>query len=338
MRGSKAINILTKYFLIFIGLTILLFIIYKFVPENILKNDFPGNSIDALGLHQNDFIQYFYFLSALITGKAGYENTIFYAGSVRKGVSLLLPETIVFLIITFVISYIISYFIGFYSGTAFRTVKRLNTNIFPLLFLYMVSGLTLLAVFSGILGWSPPGGIISTDAIIKHAWIYNAGKGVFITAPTNIIFLDSFINHSPTVLLDYLNHLMLPFIALVIPTSIYLSTYISHEASIQYNNSYMKAGATRDSFRDNYTLYVKRGVRSNILEELKPVFLIFMGGMVLVSFIFSYMNLGEFAVYSFMNYDFGFMGGLYSLFILSTIIIIFDFIIDLLNMEAKHED
>ena len=43
--------------------------------------------------------------------------------------------------------------------------------------------------------------------------------------------------------------------------------------------------------------------------------------MVLTSFIFSYMNLGEFAVYSFLNYDVGFMGGLYSLFILSIIII-----------------
>ena len=63
-----------------------------------------------------------------------------------------------------------------------------------------------------------------------------------------------------------------------------------------------------------------------------------MGGMVLTSFIFSYMNLGEFAVYSFLNYDFGFMGGLYSLFILSIIIIIFDLIIDIINVEARHEN
>ena len=50
------------------------------------------------------------------------------------------------------------------------------------------------------------------------------------------------------------------------------------------------------------------------------------------------MNLGEFAVYSFMNYNFGFMGGLYSVFMLAIIVIIFDVIIDLLNMEVKHAD
>ena len=63
-----------------------------------------------------------------------------------------------------------------------------------------------------------------------------------------------------------------------------------------------------------------------------------MGGLVLISFVFSYMNLGEFAVYSFMNYNFGFMGGLYSVFMLAIIVIIFDAIIDLLNREVKHAD
>ena len=43
MRGARIINIFIKYFLIFIGLTIFLFLAYKFVPENILKNDLPDN-------------------------------------------------------------------------------------------------------------------------------------------------------------------------------------------------------------------------------------------------------------------------------------------------------
>ncbi len=338
MRGPKIINILMKYFLVFIGFTVFLFIIYKFVPGTILKNDFPGSSINALGLHENDFFQYFYFLYALITGKMGNVSTSFYSGTVESAVSLILPETIVFLVITFVISYIIAYLIGFYSGTVFMTVKRLSMNIFPLLFLYMISGLTLITIFSGILGWFPSGGIISIHSIITHNWISYTGKDLFITSPTNIIILDSAIHHSPGVLLDYLKHMLLPFIALIIPTIIYLSVFISHEASIEYNSNYMKAGTSRDAFRNNYILYIKRGVRSKILEELKPVFLIFIGGMVLISFIFSYMNLGEFAVYSFMNYSFGFMGGLYSLFMFGIIVIIFDVIIDLLNREAKHED
>ena len=338
MRGSRIINIFIKYFLIFIGLTIFLFLAYKFVPENILKNDFPGSSINVLGLNENDFFQYFYFLYALITCKVGYVNTLFYSGSVKSSISLILPETIVFLVITFPISYVISYIIGFYSGTAFRIIRRLSMNIFPLLFLYLVSGLTLLTVFSGVLGWLPFSGILSGRSIIVNNWISYTGNGIFVTTPTNIIIIDSIIHHSNGTLLDYLKHMALPFMALVIPTTIYLSVYISHETSVEYNRSYMRAGITRDAFRDNYTLYIKRGIRPRILNELKPVFLIFMGGMVLTSFIFSYMNLGEFAVYSFLNYGFGFMGGLYSLFILSIIIIIFDLIIDIINVEARHEN
>ncbi|AGO61049.1 ABC transporter permease family protein [Ferroplasma acidarmanus] len=338
MGNQKPVNILAKYFFIFIGFTILLFIIYKFVPITILKKDYPGTSINVLGLRENDFFQYFYFLYALITGKMGNVNTLLYSGTVKSAVSIILPETIFFLVITFLISYALAYLIGFYSGTTFRTVRRLSMSIFPLLFLYMVSGLTLVTVFSGILGWFPSGSILSIHSIIGHSWISYSGQGLFITSPTNIIILDSIIHNSPVVLFDYLKHMVLPFIALLVPTTIYLSVYISHEASIEYNSSFMRAGTTRDAFRDNYILYVKRGIRSRLLEELKPVFLIFMGGLVLISFIFSYMNLGEFAVYSFMNYNFGFMGGLYSVFMLAIIVIIFDAIIDLLNREVKHAD
>jgi peptide/nickel transport system permease protein len=338
MRGSRVINIFLKYFLIFIGLTIFLFIIFKFVPEYIIINDFPGSTIEILGLHENYLFQYFDFVHALLTGNTGYVAIPFYSGTVKNVVSLLLPETILFLVMTFISSYIISYIIGFYSGTAFKTAKRLDMNIFPLFFLYLISGLTLLTVFSGILGWLPFNYILSGGSLILNNWISYTGKGLFITSPTNIIMIDSIIHHSPGVLFDYLKHTALPFIALIIPTTMYLSTYISHETSIEYNKGYMKAGITRDAFRDNYILYIKRGIRSRMLEELKPVFLIFVGGMIMISYIFSYMNLGEFAVYSFLNYDFGIMGGLYAFYIFSIIIIIFDFIIDVINVEAKHED
>ncbi len=39
-------------------------------------------------------------------------------------------------------------------------------------------------------------------------------------------------------------------------------TSVSPEASIVYNSSFMRAGTTRDAFRDNYILYVKRGIQN----------------------------------------------------------------------------
>lgn len=274
---------------------------------------------------------------ALMTGHTGYVYTTIYSGTVAGAISLILPETVIFMIITFAVSYEAAYYIGFHAGTAFKMVKKLSMNTFPLLFLYFLSGLVLLTIFSGILGWFPFSGILSSISL-SESWISSTGGNLFITTPTNIILLDGIIHKSPGILLNYFKHMALPFMAVFIPTTVYLSVFISHEASIEYNKNYIRSGITRDAFRDKYISYIKRGIKPRILEEIKPVFLIFTGGVVIVSFIFSYMNLGEFAVYSFLNYDFGFMGGLYSLFIFAIIIILFDLVVDIINMGAKNEN
>lgn len=337
MQWRKIIGILVKYFLIFIGVTIFLFTAFKFVPINIVKNDFPGSSIDVLGLHKNIVFQYFYFLHSLIWGTMGNTDTAFYTGAVSRAVFITVPETVLFLIVTLAISYTASYFIGLRSGTAFKITKTLNMNIFPLMFLYFVSGLLLLTVFAGILGWLPSQGILSAGSVAANNWISSTGNSIYITRPTNIILIDSIVHGSTYVFFDYLRHMALPFFSLFIPTTIYLSVFISHEASIEYNKKYMKAGITRDAFADNYVRYIKRGIKSRILGDMKWVFVVFMGGMVLISYIFSYMNTGELAIYSFLDYEYGIMGGIYSVFILSLMVIIFDLLIDLINRGGKNE-
>ena len=337
MRGAKVTDILLKYFLIFIGLTIFLFTVYKFVPIAVIKNDFPGNSIQVLGINRNIVFQYFYFLRSLLTGNMGYSNTSFYSGTVYSAVSITIPETLLFLGVTFAISYVVSYFIGIYSGTVFKTAKIVNMNIFPLLFLYLVSGLILLAVFSGILGWLPSHGILSSSSAALNGWVSSTGSSIYTTSPTNIIFIDSIIHGSSSIFLNFLKHMALPFFSLFIPTTVYLGVFISHEASIEYNKKYMRAGISRNAFMDSYTIYIKRGIRSRIFREMKSVFVIFMGGMVIVSYIFSYMNTGEFAIYSFLNYDYGIMGGIYSFFVLAIIVIIFDLFIDIINRGGRNE-
>ncbi|WMT51434.1 MAG: hypothetical protein RE471_00795 [Ferroplasma sp.] len=337
MRGSKVTDILLKYFFIFIGLTIFLFAVYKFVPTSVIKNDFPGNSIEILGINRNVLFQYFYFLHSLVTGNMGYSNTSFYSGTVYSAISITIPETLLFLGVTFAISYTVSYYIGIYSGTVFKTAKIVNMNIFPLLFMYLVSGLILLAVFSGILGWLPSHGILSASSAALNGWVSSTGNSIYTTAPTNIIFIDSIIHGSSSVFLDYLKHTALPFFSLFIPTTVYLSVFISHEASIEYNKKYMRAGITRNAFMDSYTTYIRRGIKSRIMGEVKSVFVIFMGGMAIVSYIFSYMNTGEFAIYSSLNYNYGIMGGIYSFFILAIIVIIFDLFIDIINRGVRNE-
>ncbi len=337
MQWIKIRGILVKYLLVFMGISIFLFTVFKFVPLKIVSNDFPGNSIKTMGIHKNIIFQYFYFLHSMLVGSVGYTYTPFYSGTVIRAVSITLPETVLFLISIFALSYTASYFIGLYSGTAFKTTKTLNMNIFPLLFFYLVSGIVLLSVFAGILGWFPAHGILSSSSTALNRWISSTGNIIYISRPTNIILLDSIIHSSPTVLLNFLNHIVLPFFSLFIPTTIYLSVYISHETSIEYNKAYMKAGITRNAFMDNYIIYIRRGIRSRVLKELKSVFVIFMGGMVIISYLFLYMNIGEFAIYSFLNYDYGIMGGIYSLFILAIMVIIFDLFIDVINSGGKDE-
>jgi ABC-type dipeptide/oligopeptide/nickel transport system permease component len=337
MRGAKVTDILLKYFLIFIGLTIFLFTVYKFVPTAVIRNDFPGNSIQELGINRNIALQYFYFLHSLLTGTMGYTYTPFYSGTVYSALSITIPETVLFLGVTFALSYIVSYFIGIYSGTVFKTAKTVNMNIFPLLFLYLVSGLVLLAVFAGVLGWLPSHGILSSSSTALHGWISSTGNSIYITVPTNIIFIDSIIHGSASVFLNFLKHMALPFFSLFIPTTVYMSVFISHEASIEYNKKYMRAGITRNAFMDTYIIYIRRGIRSRVLREMKSVFVIFMGGMVIVSYIFSYMNTGEFAIYSFLNYYYGIMGGIYSFFVLAIMAIIFELFIDIINRGGRNE-
>ncbi|MEM0140121.1 MAG: hypothetical protein QXZ44_05875 [Ferroplasma sp.] len=336
MYARKVLRVSIKYILIFFGITVFLFILYKFVPESIALNDFGPSGSKILGLEYPVFIQYFYFFYDLMTGTMGTVNTALYSGAASKMVIDLIPETVAFIIISFIILYSISYEIGIRSGSVFRNTKKLDMNIFPLIFLYFLLSLVLLTVFSAILAWLPFQYIVQPEYISGITWITDSGNGLFISKPTNIILLDAIIHHSYGVLFSYLRSLILPLLSIVIPSIIYLSTYINRISSIEYNNRYMRAGLVRDSFRDSYISKIKKRIKPKIISELKPVFAAYLGGMIIVSYVFSYMNLGYAVIYSFLNYTYGLMGGIYCLFFISIMIIIFDYAMDLIAIGDNN--
>ncbi len=329
-------KIITKYAGIFISITVLLFILIKFIPENIIISNYGAGAYNGLGLKDPVFIQYFYFLFDLITGNMGSVNIKIYTGNTLGIVGMLLPETLEFLLISFLASLAISYKVGVFIGTKYSNTNNINVNVFPFLILYLITGLILLTIFSGLLGIFPLRYIIPNRFATGYPWIGYAGNGIFITKPTNIIMLDSIINGNYTVLIYYVRGFILPFIALIIPSTIYLCIYISRLTSIEYNKDYLKIAFIRGLYGNDYIKHIKRNIDSTIIREMKPVFILFIGGMIIISYIYSYMNIGEFVVYSFLNYNGGLMGAIYGIFILIVIILIFDFIIDLAMRGKKY--
>jgi len=324
-------KLIIKYIILFIGITVLFFIIIKFIPENIIITNYGNNAYKNLGLKYPVFIQYFYFLFALITGNMGNVDIKIYTGNTLNIINILLPETVEFLIISFIVSLIISYKLGLFIGTRYKNTNNINVDIFPFLILYLITGLILLDVFNGILGILPLRYIISDNFSSGYPWISYIGNGIFVTKPTDIILFDSLINGSYNVLINYLKSFILPFLSLIIPSTIYLTLYISRLTSIEYNKDYIKFGFIHGLYGNDYIKRIKENINSYIIKELKPVFILFIGGMIVISYIYSYMNLGEFIVYSFLNYNGGLMGAIYGIFILAVIIIIFSFIIDLIR-------
>ncbi len=336
MYARRPVMITLKYALFFIGMTVFLFIFYKFVPGNIVIRDYGTSGVP--GIKYNDFIQYFYFLYDLMTGNMGYTRLTIYTGPVNKMILEMIPETILFIIITFFISFIISYYIGIYSGTTFRNTKNLEMNIFPLFIIYFIFSIVMLTVFSSILLWFPFRYIVQPDSLSNYIWITNRGNGIFTSTPTNIILIDAIIHRSGTVIYSYFRSLALPLISISAPTIIFLSTYINRITSIEYNKKYMKAGIIRDSFRDSYIIRMKKAIKTELLQEMKAVFAIYIGGVIIVSYVFSYMTLGYSLIYSFLNYSYGIFSGIYSLFFLSLIIIVFNYMIDLISGGDLHEN
>ncbi len=332
---NNILKIIIKYTGILISITILFFIIMKLIPENIIIKNYGVGAYTNLGLKYPFFIQYFYFLYDLVAGNMGNVNIKIYTGNTFNIIRILLPETLEFIIISFLASLAISYKLGLYIGIKYKNTNKINVNIFPFLVLYLITGLIFLTIFNGLLGILPFEYIISSR-FSDYSWISYTGYGIFITRPTDIILFDSIINGNYSVLISYIKSFIMPFMALIIPSTIYLTMYISRLTSTEYNKDYLKIGFIRGLYENDYIKHIKGNINFEIIHELRPVFILFIGGMIIISYIYSYMNIGEFIVYSFLSYNGGFMGAIYGIFILTVIVLIFNFIIDLIIRGKKY--
>ncbi len=332
--------LMIKYISTFIGITIILFILFKNVPVKILAGNYSPSSYALLGLKYPLFIQYFYFVYDIVTVNMGNIINPIYSGSVSRAMKIFLPETLFITILGFIVSISISYKIGFFLGFRSKKREKLDVNVFPLVIFYFLIPFVFIAIFNGILAVLPPKYILPAYIVpYNYNWIKFVNNDIFITQPTNILFFDGIIHHSPIILINYLKNFAMPFVSLIIPSTVYLSIFTKRLTSIEYNKKYIRIRIVKNIGDDKFIYHIKRNIRYTMLNEFKTIFGLFLGGEIIISYIFSYMNLGEFLVYSIMNYKTGIFGVIESIFIFTMAIFIFNMIIDIITAAgAKNED
>ncbi len=340
MIKNKYSMLMVKYISSFIGITIILFILFKNIPERIIVNNYSSSSYSILGLKYPVFIQYFYFVYDMITVNMGNIINPIYSGSIRNAMIILLPETLFITILGFIVSISISYKIGFFLGFRSNKRERLDVNVFPLVIFYFLIPLILIAIFNGITAILPSKYILPAYIIpYNFSWIKLMNDNIFISHPTDILFFDSMIHHSPIILINYLKNFAMPFASLIIPSTVYLSIFTKRLTSIEYNKKYIRIRIVKNIGDDKFIYHIKRNIRYTMLNEFKTVFGLFLGGEIIITYIFSYMNLGEFLIYSVMNYKTGIFGVVESTFIFTMMIFIFNMIIDIITLAgAKNEE
>ncbi|KJE49048.1 MULTISPECIES: hypothetical protein [Acidiplasma] len=325
-------TLLIKYLSVFIGVTLVLFIIEKLIPSSYIYADYNSLSSanNILGLNKPLFIQYFYFIYDLITLRLGNTSNLIYSGSTHTGIMEMLPETLFLIILAFIVILVISYKIGFFLG--FRSMKdqRLDINIFPVTVLYFILPIVFIGILSGVYRILPYRYIMPEYYAAKYSWVIYANNGIIITRPTDIILFDAIIHGSLGFLYYYLLRFVMPFVSIIIPVALYLTIFIKRLTTIEYKKKYVRIRILKNVDDDNFIYHIKRNIRYIMLHEYKTIFGIYLSGIIIVTYIFSYMNLGEFFIYSIIDFPSGLMGMLGSAFIFSSMVIVFNLMMDIM--------
>ncbi|MCL5955320.1 MAG: ABC transporter permease [Candidatus Thermoplasmatota archaeon] len=337
-------------FPIFIGITVFAFILLRSFPNSVLVADFiqvngttGGTSSQALvqkaserlGLGYPAPIQYFLFLDNFITGHWGYVTKPL-IGSTIQLISILLPNSLQLLILSFSLTLLIGIPLGTLIGTRPLSLSDHSIRMFSLVGFAMPQfffGLILMLIFGkGVANW--PGAIFPIFGSISFSgtppsWAYDQNLGAVISTPTHMIFFDALLHLDIPLAINALMHLILPVLtlsyALLATVIIYLRAGMIDASGQEYVKTAIAKGVPMKRL---VKVHIRRNAIIPTVTNIGFFMTYVLGALVVVEMLFGYNGIGWFiaqaTIYSQVY------GIVYSGIIFGVILMVINFFIDIL--------
>lgn len=280
-----------------------------------------------LGLDQPVWIQYFYYMSDLLSGDLG--TSIRTQRPVVEDLMTFFPATLELAIVAFIIAILIGIPLGVLAALKKNTFWDHLSRIFsiggvsiPVFF----SGLIAILVFYGILGWLPSNGRISFD----------------LNPPTHITgfyIIDSLLTFDMVALKSSLQHILLPALVLSYAQLAIITRQVRASMLEVMNQEYIRT-AIENGIKGRL-LIISYALRNALIPTVTVIGVAFgslLGGAVVTETIFGWPGMGKFVVDSIEYLDFPAMMGFTIVISIGYVLInlIVDIIYGLLNPQLKR--
>ncbi|RKJ71469.1 ABC transporter permease [Butyricicoccus sp. 1XD8-22] len=280
-----------------------------------------------LGLDQPVWIQYFYYMSDLLSGDLG--TSIRTQRPVVDDLMTFFPATLELAIVAFIIAILIGIPLGVLAALKKNTFWDHLSRVFsiggvsiPVFF----SGLIAILVFYGILGWLPSNGRISFD----------------INPPTHITgfyIIDSLLTLDMVALKSSLQHILLPALVLSYAQLAIITRQVRASMLEVMNQEYIRT-AIANGIKGRL-LIISYALRNALIPTVTVIGVAFgslLGGAVVTETIFGWPGMGKFVVDSIEYLDFPAMMGFTIVISIGYVLInlIVDIIYGLLNPQLKR--
>ncbi|BDH63030.1 peptide ABC transporter permease [Lysinibacillus sp. PLM2] len=280
-----------------------------------------------LGLDQPVWIQYFYYMSDLLSGDLG--TSIRTQRPVVEDLMTFFPATLELAIVAFIIAILIGIPLGVLAAIKKNTFWDHLSRVFsiggvsiPVFF----SGLIAILFFYGILGWLPSNGRISVD----------------LNPPTHITgfyIIDSLLTFDMAALKSSLQHILLPALVLSYAQLAIITRQVRASMLEVMNQEYIRT-AIANGIKGRL-LIISYALRNALIPTVTVIGVAFgslLGGAVVTETIFGWPGMGKFVVDSIEYLDFPAMMGFTIVISIGYVLInlIVDIIYGLLNPQLKR--
>ena len=256
--------------------------------------------------HLNDpvYVQYFYWLKALLTGNLGYTNTPIYSGPVTTAIALFLPNTVMLTIIASILIWIIGIPLGVYSAVRRDSVGDQSVRVFSFTLyampIYLIAFI-LIIIFGVELKILPFSFPVNPMLASSLSW-YKGG----ISYPTHIVLIDALIHGNLIVFWNALLHAILPSLTLALATVAGIIRILRSSMLEVLDQDYVRlARAKGVPEKVVINLHARRNALIPVLTLFGYTVASLLGGAVVVESIFDYPGIGYWTTQALLSNDVG---------------------------------
>jgi len=281
--------------------------------------------------HLNDpvYVQYFYWLAAILQGDWGLSTTI--RQPVTTGFLWFMPNTIMLTIVASALTWIISVPIGVYSAARRDSILDQGIRVVTFTLYSMPIFLIGYALFLTLgTGWRILPSQFNIDPIllptIPRAWFDDTNS---VSYPTHILAIDAFLHGDWTIAWNAFLHVILPSVALALALLAGIIRILRASMLEVLEQDYVRlARAKGVPERLVYNFHAKKNALLPTVTSFGYLVSGLFGGAVVIEYIFTFKGIGWWTTFAFLHQDVAVVMG--STLVFGVILVVTTLILDIL--------